>query len=325
VDRRRFTKGTLALATALAICVPALAAADTSSAVRTAAGLSAKNDDVFPATVVEGGRELGRTRVVWSAAKESGRKASYAVTYSFGAQVQGVKAPPTIRALYYDRATGTNLLTALGFIRQMAGTAVAATETERFYHVSTNPDLYPLFAGERLPFDAAAPVIVGDGVSDALLASMYYDPSVYSIVGSRWDGSMVATDKQYGRWAVYTLRRKTTSVNAIYGGSVALPDVRVYDGKAYYSADASAVAAAKADTSTITSFTPSSHHSPRPTPNPWPIWPLVAAAATATAGAGLVAFWYRRRKRRAVEQGDGAEETLIEAGESDDEGEIGDD
>jgi len=143
------------LATALAIVGPTASALATNlTATRTANGLSNENDSVFPSTIVEGGRELGRTRVVWSSAKETGRKASYAVTYSFGDQVQGVKAPPRIRALYFDRTTDTNLLATLSFIRQMSQVSEPVTETERFFHVSTNATSYPLFAGACLPFSA---------------------------------------------------------------------------------------------------------------------------------------------------------------------------
>jgi len=155
MDCRRIIRGAVSLATAFAIVGPtASAMAANPTATRTASGLSAENDSVFPATIVEGGRELGRTRVVWSSAKETGRKATYAVTYSFGDQVQGVKAPPRIRALYFDRTTGTNLLATLSFIRQMTEAADPATETERFFHVSTNATSYPLFAGACLPFSA---------------------------------------------------------------------------------------------------------------------------------------------------------------------------
>ena len=294
------------MATVLAIAGPtASAMAANVQARRTANGLSAKNDSVFPSTIIEGGRELGRTRVVWSSARETGRKASYAVTYSFGNQVQGVKAPPRIRALYFDRTTGTNLLATLSFIRQMTEVADPAMETERFFHVSTDATSYPLFAGARLAFSAKAPATTGAGVSDALLASMYYDPAVYSIVGSAWDGPETDNDGEYGRWAVYSLRRRSTDNSAIYGANVSLPDARVYDGVAYYSADPKVVAAAhEASPSPDVTITTPAHASQKHKPgeSPRPIWPYVAAAAAAVASSGLVVFWYRRRKKRAADE-----------------------
>lgn len=273
-------------------------------------GLSAKNDAVFPATITDGGRELGLTRVVWSSAKETGRKASYAVIYSFGDQVQGVKAPSAIRALYFDRDTDTNVLARLSLIRQIATPSAPSTQTERFFHVSTDASAYPLFAGARLPYSATAPVTSGPGVSDALLASMYYDPALYSVAGAVWDGPKTDKAGVYGRWAVYMLRRTGTEYSAIYGANVSLPDVRVYDGVAYYSADATAVAAAKrADTPTATITAPG-HLAPPRRPNQprHEIWPFVAAAAGALAASGLVVFWYRRRRKKLAESEDSDDE-----------------
>ncbi len=304
MHRRCSISAALGLVTAIALVVPAsLAAGNPATVSRAATGLAARNDAVFPATIVEGGKELGRTRVVWSSATESGRKANYAVTYSFGNQVQGVKAPSTIRALYYDRVTNTNVLTPLAFIRQTETTSVPATETERFFHVSTHPDDYPLFKGARLPFSAAVPSTTDSDVADALLASMYYDSSIYSIVGAAWDGPMIDSGDGYGRWAVYTLRRTGTEYSAIYSANVSLPDVRVYNGVAYYSADATAVIRAKAiepsNTTITTSAQPVPHDSAAQPPRD--IWPYIAAAAAALAATGLVVFWYRRGKKRALD------------------------
>ena len=68
----------------------------------------------------------------------------------------------------------------------------------------------PLFAGIRLPFSAGKTVIAGDGVADALLVGMYHDPAVY-FVGAKWAGPKTLANGHSGRWAVYTLRRKTAS------------------------------------------------------------------------------------------------------------------
>jgi len=297
VDIRRIIRGVLGpLSVAALILLPVSAIAAGDIATRHATALSAENNSVFPMTIVVDGRELTRTRVVWSRAKQTGRKASYAVTYSFGSQVQGVKAPPTVRALYYDRSTSTNVLARLSLIRQISQPSAPATETERFFHVSTYSDVYPLFAGARLPYAADAPGFTGEGVSDALLASMYYDTSVYSVVASRWDGPQTSNADGYGRWAVYTLRRAGTTNSAIYGGDVSLPDVRVYDGTAYYSDDATAVAAAHEASSTTTTTPPT-----KPADKPNQRWPLVVAAAAALAAGGMVAFWYKRRKKRAAD------------------------
>lgn len=314
MDRKRAFRTAL-LSLAAIIILPASAIARGDTATRHAEGLPAENPAVFPATIIEDGRELGLTRVVWSAAKQTGRKASYAVTYSFGAQVQGVKAPNKVRALYFDRATNTNVLAPLAFIRQSSHKTAPAAETERFFHVSTDANAYPLFAGIRLPYSAKRPVITGDGVKDALLASMYYDPAVYSIVGSRWDGPKTVSGGQHGRWAVYTLHRTTTSYSAIYAANVSLPDVRVYDGVAHYSADATAVASAKAsETQTATTGPKPDTGSHKPTIDWRSLWPFAAAAALAATGAVL--FWYRRGKKRVVEEGEAAEDGIAE-GESD--------
>lgn len=301
VDIKRIIRGALGLLSVAALVFPpASAIAASSIATRHATGLSAENNSVFPMTIVVDGRELARTRVVWSHAKQTGRKSSYAITYSFGSQVQGVKAPSAVRALYYDRTTSTNILARLSLIRQISQPSTPATETERFFHVSTYPDVYPLFAGARLPYAADAPAFTGEGVSDALLASMYYDASVYSVVASRWDGPQTSNANGYGRWAVYTLRRAGTTNSAIYGGDVSLPDVRVYDGTAYYSDDATAVAAAH-EASSTTSTTPPAKPADKPDQRPRRIWPFVVAAAAALAAAGVVAFWYKRRKKRATD------------------------
>jgi len=291
---------------AIALVVPTASANAAAATVsRTVTGLSARSDSVFPATIVQGGRELGRTRIVWSTAKESGRKASYAVTYSFGSQAQGVKAPAKILALYYDRATQTNVLALLSFIRETATPSTPISQTERFFHVSTDATSYPLFAGARLPFSAAIPAFSGDGVSDALLASMYYDPSLYSIIGAAWDGPKIDSDGEYARWAVYSLRRTGTTYSAIYGANVSLPDARVYNGVAYYSADPAVAAAAHEATPApvATGTTPAPRPTPRKPSQPPPgIWPYVAAAAGTLAAAGLVVFWYKRRKKRAADE-----------------------
>ena len=308
MDRQRTIRAALGLATAIALVVPTASANAAAATVsRTVTGLSARSDSVFPATIVEGGRELGRTRIVWSTAKESGRKASYAVTYSFGSQVQGVKAPAKIRALYYDRVTQTNVLAMLSFIRQTATPSTPISQTERFFHVSTDATSYPLFAGARLPFSAAIPTFAGGGVSDALLASMYYDPSLYSIIGAAWDGPKIDNDGEYARWAVYSLRRTGTTYSAIYGANVALPDARVYNGVAYYSADPAVVAAAHEATPApdATGTPPAPRPTPRKPSQPPPgIWPYVAAAAGTLAAAGLVVFWYKRRKKRPADAED---------------------
>lgn len=301
MDIKRIIRGALGLLSVAALFFPpasAIAAGDI--VIRHATALPAENSSVFPMTIVVDGRELARTRVVWSRAKQTGRKASYAITYSFGSQVQGVKAPSAVRALYYDRTTSTNVLARLSLIRQISQPSTPATETERFFHVSTYPDVYPLFAGARLPYAADAPTFTGEGVSDALLASMYYDASVYSVVASRWDGPQTSNADGYGRWAVYTLRRAGTTNSAIYGGDVSLPDVRVYDGTAYYSDDATAVAAAHEASSTTTT-TPPTKPADKPDQRPRRIWPFVVAAAAALAAAGVVAFWYKRRKKRATD------------------------
>ena len=246
--------------------------------------------------------------------RQTGRKASYAVTYSFGAQVQGVKAPSKVRALYYDRATSTNVLAPLSFIRQSSHKTAPAAETERFFHVSTDANAYPLFAASACRTRRRDRSSRASGVKDALLASMYYDPAVYSIVASRWDGPKTVKGGQYGRWAVYTLHRTTTSYSAIYAANVSLPDVRVYDGVAYYSADATAVAVAKAsEAQTGTSAPTPEDGTHRPTLDPRALWPFAAAAALAATGA--VVFWYRRGKKRVVEEGDAAEDGIAE-GES---------
>ncbi len=302
VDIKRIIRGALGLLSVAALVFPpASAIAADGIATRHATALPAENNSVFPMTIVVDGRELARTRVVWSRAKQTGRKASYAITYSFGSQVQGVKAPSAVRALYYDRTTSTNILAPLSLIRQISQPSTPATETERFFHVSTYPDVYPLFAGARLRYAADAPAFTGEGVSDALLASMYYDSSVYSVVASRWDGPQTSSADGYGRWAVYTLRRVGTTNSAIYGGDVSLPDVRVYDGKAYYSDDATAVAAAHEASSTTTT-TPPTKPADKPDQRPRQIWPFVAAAAAVLAAAGMVAFWYKRRKKRAADE-----------------------
>ncbi|MHB1341068.1 MAG: hypothetical protein ACYCX5_04820 [Coriobacteriia bacterium] len=302
MDIKRIIRGALGLLSVAALVFPpASAIAAGGIATRHATALPAENNSVFPATIVVDGRELARTRVVWSRAKQTGRKSSYAITYSFGSQVQGVKAPSTVRALYYDRNTSTNVLARLSLIRQISQPSTPATETERFFHVSTYPDVYPLFAGARLPYSSDAPTFTGEGVSDALLASMYYDSSVYSVVASRWDGPQTSNADGYGRWAVYTLRRAGTSNSAIYGGDVSLPDVRVYNGTAYYSDDATAVAAAHEASSTTTTTPPPTKPADKPDQRPSRIWPLVVAAAAALAAAGMVAFWYKRRKKRAVD------------------------
>jgi len=304
VDIKRIIRGALGLLfVAVLVFPPASAIAASDIATRHATALPTENNSVFPMTIVVDGRELARTRVVWSRAKQTGRKASYAITYSFGSQVQGVKAPSAVRALYYDRTTSTNILAPLSLIRQMSQPSTPATETERFFHVSTYPDVYPLFAGVRLQYAADTPVLTGEGVREALLASMYYDSSVYSVVASRWDGPQTSSADGYGRWAVYTLRRAGTTNSAIYGGDVSLPDVRVYDGTAYYSDDATAVAAAHeaSSTTTTTTTTPPTEPADKPDQRPSRIWPLVAAAAAALAAAGIVAFWYKRRKKRATD------------------------
>ena len=302
VDIKRIIRGALGLLfVAVLVFPPASAIAASGVATRHATALPAENVSVFPMTIVVDGRELTRTRVVWSRAKQTGRKASYAVTYSFGSQVQGVKAPSAARALYYDRTTSTNILAPLSLIRQMSQPSTPATETERFFHMSTYPDVYPLFAGVRLPYTADAPAFTGEGVSDALLASMYYDSSVYSVVASRWDGPQTSSADGYGRWAIYTLRRAGTTNSAIYGGDVSLPDVRVYDGTAYYSDDATAVAAAH-EVSFTTTTTPPTRPVDKPDQRPRQIWPFVAAVAAALAAAGMVAFWYKRRKKRAADE-----------------------
>lgn len=322
MDRKCTIRGIL-LSLAAIIILPASAIARGDTVTRHAEGLPTENPAVFPATIIEDGRELGLMRIVWSAAKQSGRKASYAVTYSFGAQVQGVKAPSKVRALYYDRATGTNVLAPLSFIRQSSQKTSPAAETERFFHVSTEANAYPLFAGIRLPYSAKRPVITGDGVKDALLASMYYDPAVYSIAASRWDGPKTVKGGQYGRWAVYTLHRTTTTYSAIYAANIALPDVRVYNGVAHYSADATAVAAAKASETQIGTSKPrpdSGTH--EPTIDWRTLWPFAAAAALAATGAVL--FWYRRGKKRVVEEGEATEDEITEV-ESDSTGESEDD
>ena len=148
---------------------------------------------------------------------------------------------------------------------------------------------------------------------------MYYDASVYSVVASRWDGPQTSSADGYGRWAVYALRRAGTTNSAIYGGDVSLPDVRVYDGKAYYSDDATAVAAAHKASST-TSTTPPTKPADKPDHGPSRIWPFAVAAAAALAAAGMVAFWYKRRKKRATDdESDGIEHVRNE--EFDTEGE----
>ena len=299
-------RGALSVVMLVTVCVWAGTAVAATGVQRTAKGLSSQNDSVFPATVVVDGIQYGRTRVVWSSSKLSGRKTSYAVTYSFGEQVQGVKAPSTIRALYYDRSTNTNVMARLSFIRQTSSPTAPATKAERFLHVSANPDLYPLFAGARLPFSSAAPDIAGAGVSDALLASMYYDPATYAITGSRWDGPQTVNGKQYGRWAVYTLKRTGMAYSAIYAADVRLPDTRVYDGVAHYSSDATAVAVAiQAATPTATPTATATTTPGKPAPaKPRSIWPLVAGAAAAIAALGLVVFWYKRRKKRFDDEDD---------------------
>lgn len=322
MDRNRTFRTALLSLTAL-IILPASAIARGDTATRHAEGLPAENPAVFPATIVEGGREFGLTRVAWSAARETERKASYAVTYAFGAQVQGVKAPSKARALYYDRATNTNVLAPLSRIRQASHKTAPAADTERFFHVSTEANAYPLFAGIRLPYSAKRPVITGAGVNDALLASMYYDPAVYSIIASRWDGPKTSNGGQYGRWAVYTLHRTTTSYSAIYAANVSLPDVRVFDGVAYYSADATAVAAAKAsETQTATTGPKPDSANHERAVDPRSLWPFAAAAALAATGA--VVFWYRRGKKRVVEEGEAPQDDTTEresdsTGESEDE------
>ncbi len=310
MDRKGIVLGVLGLVTAITLAIPASPAL-AATTQRTATGLARASDSVFPETVVQGGQVFGRTRVKWSSAKEPGRSASYAVAYSWGQQVQGVKAPAYVRALYFDRATQTNVLARLSFIRQTSVASASDLETERFFHVSTEASAYPLFAGKEEPFFSATPVITGPGVSDALLSSMYYDPTLFTIVSATWDGPQTQTAKSFGRWAVYTLRRTGMTYSAIYGADVSLPDVRVFDGVAYYSSEATSVAEAKrAETPTPTvTTTPTVQGVPfKPRPKPRNMWPYVAGAAAAVAALGMVVFWYKRRKKRADGEDDEQEE-----------------
>jgi hypothetical protein len=106
---------------------------------------------------------------------------------------------------------------------------------------------------------------------------------------------------------VYSLRRTGTTYSAIYGANVALPDARVYNGVAYYSADPAVVAAAHEATPApdATGTPPAPRPTPRKPSQPPPrIWPYVAAAAGTLAAAGLVVFWYKRRKKRPADAED---------------------
>ena len=263
-------------------------ASGVAAVTRVVSGATAADDGLLPATVDDSGTTQPREATRWTARRVSGRVAAYQLTYDFGPQVGPVTAPALLPVTYYDAVTHTSVLASLSFVQlQTAGASVREPEREIYVHESWDALTYELAPDLTVRFDAATPFFSGDVPSGAILTLLHYDPAIYTIMDSAWDGTATIDGQATVREASYVVTRRAAAQSALYAGSVPLPDALVYDGVATYRSPSPLQAASR---KIVNRLAPD-----RPSILPW----ILGATAAAAAALGAVVFWFRRKKRRA--------------------------